>query len=204
MRTGAIRKRSSGMKKNNALHGPLHDALRVVVGALERHKIPYALTGGLALAQHGIVRATEDIDLVLAIPQLKLPAVLESLRAGGCSLDVRKTIRAWLEHHIVQMEFRGVRIDWLAPVLPAFQSVLKSAVVRPIAGIPVRVASAEGLILLKLIAFREEDKIDVRGLLAVHEARLDLSAVREELLEIFEPEDQRFVWLSEAVEKPER
>jgi len=36
-----------------------------VVQKLNQHKIPYAIAGGYALALHGIVRATIDIDLIL-------------------------------------------------------------------------------------------------------------------------------------------
>lgn len=36
-----------------------------VIRQLEKHKIPYAIAGGYALALHGIVRATMDVDLIL-------------------------------------------------------------------------------------------------------------------------------------------
>lgn len=36
-----------------------------VVKKLDQHQIPYAIAGGYALALHGIVRATMDIDLIL-------------------------------------------------------------------------------------------------------------------------------------------
>lgn len=46
-------------------HGPLHNALRRLVQRLDAAGIPYALLGGLALAEHGYPRLTEDIDLLL-------------------------------------------------------------------------------------------------------------------------------------------
>lgn len=36
-----------------------------VVKKLDQHQIPYAIAGGYALALHGIVRATMDVDLIL-------------------------------------------------------------------------------------------------------------------------------------------
>ena len=36
-----------------------------LIDALERHKVKYAIVGGYALALHGVVRGTVDIDLVL-------------------------------------------------------------------------------------------------------------------------------------------
>lgn len=38
-----------------------------LIDALERHRVKYAIVGGYALALHGVVRGTVDIDLVLKI-----------------------------------------------------------------------------------------------------------------------------------------
>lgn len=45
--------------------GQLHSALHRLTQRLNEEGIPYALLGGLALAEHGYPRLTEDIDLLL-------------------------------------------------------------------------------------------------------------------------------------------
>ena len=45
--------------------GRLHGTLRRLTQRLDAEHIPYALLGGLALAEHGYPRLTEDIDLLL-------------------------------------------------------------------------------------------------------------------------------------------
>jgi hypothetical protein len=45
--------------------GRLHSALHQLVKRLDAEGIPYALLGGLALAEHGYPRLTEDIDLLM-------------------------------------------------------------------------------------------------------------------------------------------
>ena len=45
--------------------GRLHSALHRLTQRLKAEGIPYALLGGLALAEHGYPRLTEDIDLLL-------------------------------------------------------------------------------------------------------------------------------------------
>ena len=45
--------------------GRLHSALHRLVKRLNAEGIPYALLGGLALAEHGYPRLTEDIDLLM-------------------------------------------------------------------------------------------------------------------------------------------
>jgi len=45
--------------------GRLYGALRRLTQRLDAENIPYALLGGLALAEHGYPRLTEDIDLLM-------------------------------------------------------------------------------------------------------------------------------------------
>jgi hypothetical protein len=42
------------------------DIFRRIIGALDATGIPYMLTGSCASSYHGIPRATQDIDLVIA------------------------------------------------------------------------------------------------------------------------------------------
>jgi hypothetical protein len=51
--------------------GRLLGALQRLAVRLDREQIPYALLGGLALAEHGYPRLTEDIDLLLTPPGLQ-------------------------------------------------------------------------------------------------------------------------------------
>ncbi len=48
-----------------ASEGQLHSTLRRLAQRLNAEGIPYTLLGGLALAEHGYPRLTEDIDLLL-------------------------------------------------------------------------------------------------------------------------------------------
>jgi len=45
--------------------GDLYTTLKKLTNRLDQANIPHALIGGMALAQHGFVRMTEDIDILL-------------------------------------------------------------------------------------------------------------------------------------------
>jgi len=62
----------------------LRELLRVV-SALESREIPYALCGGLAVAAHGYVRATTDIDIVVVKDDLD--DVRSALKDAGFYID---------------------------------------------------------------------------------------------------------------------
>ena len=76
-------------------------------------------------------------------------------------------------------------------MIPAFNHVLDRAVVAQIRGQTVRIGSAEGLLVLKLVSMRPQDEADIRDLLAAYAGRLDLGFVRDELDTFTEPDDPR-------------
>ena len=51
--------------------GPVHDTLRKLAERLSKEKIEYALIEGMALALHGFIRPTQDIDLLMTAEGLE-------------------------------------------------------------------------------------------------------------------------------------
>lgn len=169
-------------------------ALTDIVSVLARADVPYALIGGLATGYRSRPRYTKDIDLILDVPQIALPAVLDTLGGLGFEFDQREVIEAFTRHHMAVLWRDGVRVDWLKPLLPAYRHVLECARAEPGPGGAIRVATAEGLILLKLLAFRLQDQTDVEALVAANHAVLDVDWIKAEWQTIFEPADPRMRW----------
>ena len=97
------------------------------------------------------------------------------------------------------LSFRGIRIDWLKPVIPLYQHVLDRATEETWLGHPICVASAEGLILLKLLAYRTQDQLDIENLVAAHRDTLDLDWIKSEWATVAATDDPRMVRLVELV-----
>src|SRR6266496_2796263 len=58
----------------------IYNELHRLLDALHKNQVSYALCGGLAIAVYGIVRATEDIDLLMEETSLgRVRAVAEGL-----------------------------------------------------------------------------------------------------------------------------
>jgi len=174
-------------------------ALRELAQALEHRRIRYALIGGVATGYRSRPRFTQDLDFLLEVPQLVLPALLDDLQARGFDFDMEATIREWTRDHLTALAFRGIPIDWLKPLLPCYQHVIDTA--RPELWLdgPVRIAAPEGLILIKLLAFRSQDQVDIENLLAANRGQLDLEWIRREWEAVAERDDPRLQRFNEMV-----
>jgi len=154
----------------------LQQGLTELAEVLEARRVPYALIGGLAVGYRSLFRNTEDIDLLLSVPQLVLPAVLEDLKARGFEFDLPTVIREWNSHGMTALRYQGIQVDWLKPPLPCVQEVIDTATAEDWLAVPVRVATVEGLIVLKTFAMRLQDQLDISRLLAANRGLLDIDA----------------------------
>lgn len=116
----------------------LYSSAEALFDLLEAKSIPHVLVGGLALLFHADSRNTEDVDLIVALPDLKdLPDL---------HLEDRNE---WF----AKASFGPLRVDLLLTDNPLFALVAARHVEsRTFRGHTLRVATAEGLLLLKLYA----------------------------------------------------
>jgi len=167
----------------------LQQVLDRLAQILNQRKTNYALIGGLGAALRGTVRTTWDIDLLVAVSQMELPPLLEAIQQEAFDLDVYKAIRSWNEDHLLEFRRGQVRVDWIKALLPLFQRILERAKWEDIGGRPIRVADAEGLLVLKLIAMRPQDQQDIQGILMANRASLDLDWVRRQWWAVVDEDD---------------
>ena len=155
--------------------GRLADQVREALTAFAALETQPALIGGLALAAHNYVRATQDVDFLAAADDAEqLHALLLDLRYRCLhrSEDAANYARG------------GERIDFLFAHRPASENLLKNAELRETEIGRVRVVSAEGLIGFKLQGFvndpkRARDMDDIRSLLRANRGRLNMDEIRE-------------------------
>jgi predicted nucleotidyltransferase len=182
--------------------GPaLERAFASLVNVLNQRGIQYAIVGGLATIQHTRVRTTDDIDALLSVTQLALPGLFEALQARGFSVDVTRNVRELRDDGLTTIRFADVVVDLLRPIVPAYAHVLERAITTEIRGQSVRISSAEGLIVMKLMAMRPQDQADIAELLTSYAGRLDLDFVRSELDTFTDASDPRRATFEEWVRR---
>lgn len=157
----------------------MSDALSDTLGSfsreLESRNLQYALIGGLAASIRGRVRATEDIDLIV---RCSLEAALELVRSLSQSSfqplleNYEEVARSALVVPILNLE-NQIQLD-LAVGLSGFeQEIVERADPIAIGHHEVFVATAEDLLVLKILAGRPQDLLDVQGIVEVQAEQLD-------------------------------
>lgn len=177
-------------------------AVEEITEAFDARSIRYALIGGLAFILRGRPRYTKDVDFLLEVPQIQLPGLLDDLIARGFVFDPAVTIKEFVRDHITAFAFRSARVDWLKPVLPLYSRILAEA--SPVdwtEGHPVRVASAEGVVLTKMVAFRPQDQVDIETLLTANRDSIDVGLIREEWSLFADSEPERTAWLEAVIDR---
>jgi predicted nucleotidyltransferase len=178
------------------LAGELVAAVEILSEVFGVRGIHYAILGGLATMLRGRPRFTQDVDVLLDVPQVALPGLLDELAGRGFSLDRDAVIREFVQHHMTAFRYGMVRIDWLKPVLPIYAHALAAATtVLWTEGHVMRVLATEGLIVTKMVAFRPQDQEDIRTLLAANRDDIDSDLIRREWSAVSQDEDARTSWL---------
>jgi hypothetical protein len=188
------------MSPDLELDDELLDAVNALSEALAARSVRHALIGGLATSIRGRYRYTQDVDLLLDVPQLALPGLLDDLVGRGFTLAPSVVVREYVRNHITAFSFGAVRIDWLKPVLPLYARALSDA--QPLEwskGHPIHVATAEGLILTKLVSFRPQDQLDIDTLLTANRDAIDVSLIRDEWSPFAASEPERTAWLEDTI-----
>jgi hypothetical protein len=148
----------------------------------------------------GRLRFTQDVDFLLEVPQIDLPGLLDDLVKRGFEFDAATVIKEFVREHVAALSFGGVRIDWLKPVLPFYSRALADATpLEWTEGHLVRVATAQGLILTKMVAFRPQDQVDIETLLTANRDTIDITLIREEWSPFAATVVERTAWLEAVV-----
>ena len=149
--------------------------LEEVIASLSKVDARFALIGGLALASHKVIRATQDIDLLTDIEKAE-EIDRELVAIGYVCLHRSSNAGNYL---------RGdERVDFIYASRPAARGLLSSATLLQTTFGEVRVVSTEGLIGLKIQAFvnnprRTQDVEDIKALIAANREALKMDEVRE-------------------------
>lgn len=151
------------------------DVLSATLDLLDRQGISCVLLGGIAVNVWAVPRATFDVDLAVELPRDRLRGFFEAAERAGFFYD-EPYAKGFTElvgglHPLVVLKRwtggRAVHVDLFLVETKFLRAVYDRAVSVNLAGASRRVASAADLILLKLLAWRGKDRLDIANILAI-------------------------------------
>jgi hypothetical protein len=179
----------------------LLEAVREIAATFAERQVRHALIGGLAVGLRSRPRATKDADFIVHVPAVAFPGLLEKLAAQGFEIDVTEMVRRWSVERFLAFDRGPVRVDWMQPVIPLYAMVLNTAESKRWMDVGLSVATAEGLILTKMVAFRSQDQVDVETLLIANRDDINLAVIRHEWSAVADGEEARTTWLEDAIKR---
>lgn len=142
--------------------------------------------GGLAVLRWGEPRMTRDADLLLLTGVGNEDAFIEPLLAAfeGRRPDARKF--ALCHRVLLARHFGGTPLDIALGSTPFEKQGIRRSSLWDIGGQSLRTCSAEDLIIDKTFAGRDQDWLDIRGVIIRQGRRLDLDLIDQELPALLE------------------
>lgn len=146
----------------------LKQELEVLTAALGEASVPFAICGGIAVTIHGAPRLTDDLDLL--VPATSIDAAKRV--AAGVGFDIpaapmvfgRGTTHARTVHRVSKLDEGELLTLDLIVVAGALEEVWGDRVVVEWDGRRVPVVSRAGLLMMKRIAGRPKDLLDIATL----------------------------------------
>jgi predicted nucleotidyltransferase len=161
------------------MNNQLAQVLSAAIHAVEGLRLRYAMVGGLALAARGVIRATRDVDLFVAIPDAAKSRLQAALEDGGFHVPALE--EELTSFGVLRSRHReaGLFLDIFNAVGELGDAILDHCSPVQVAKLSVQTARAEEIALLKAFSDRPRDTDDLRRLLAASHGSLDLEYLRK-------------------------
>lgn len=150
-----------------------------LIQSLSDAQIQYVLVGGLAVQLHGFLRATFDIDLVLAMDSENLARFIALAKRYGLAPAIPVPVDSLANPDLIDQWYRekgmlafslrepqagGSVVDVLVRPDVPFERLMANAVMGELSGRRVPIASIPDLLAMKRAAGRPKDQLDVVAL----------------------------------------
>lgn len=163
-------------------------SIETIIRRFNEAEVRYVVVGGVAVAAHGYLRFTADLDLMLDLEnEENVRLALEILKDEGYEPRIPVPIEMFADREMRESWVRDknmlaygldsdkhamTHIDLFAHNVLDFEGTYQQAArIELFPGVPVVVISLDGLIHLKQLAGRTQDLVDIEKLRLLEEAK---------------------------------
>jgi predicted nucleotidyltransferase len=158
---------------------PLEQTITLVDKICTSNNLHYAIIGGIAAAVYGSARTTIDVDLIVRTDLSNLEAVYRAFTKEFAPLK-EKALEFFQTYYVLPVAHNTLKtkVDVSAALSEFERTALQRAKKMTYGSAIGFFCSPEDLILLKLVANRERDLVDVKDIITRNKDRLDQSYLR--------------------------
>lgn len=147
--------------------------IQEVIRSLEKYRVRYVLVGGYAVALHGAVRGTVDVDIVIALNRVTFKRAESALQEIGLESRLPVTAEEVFsfreeyirKRHLTAWSFANPRNPLeVVDILITEDAKEISVVTKHAFGMSVNIAAIADLIAIKKKAGRAQDLEDIKAL----------------------------------------
>ena len=155
------------------------EALRALTDCLGESQVPYVIIGGVAVSFVAQPRATQDIDSVVWLDHEEWPKLVVSAARPGLTPRIDDALEFAAQSRVLLLRHdpTQVEIDLSFGATPFEREMIDRANSIDAGRITIRIPAPEDLVIMKAIAGRKKDYLDIASILEVRE-NLDLERIR--------------------------
>ena len=155
-------------------------ALAALSDWLRTAGVPTVIVGGVAASLLGRPRLTRDIDALIDLPDQEWGRILAVAGDFGIEPRIEHPLEFARQSLVLLLRHRAslIDIDVIVGALPFERDAVSSGQTRMFGQLEIRLPRVEDLMIMKAIAHRPRDLLDLEGLLAAN-PQADLARVRQ-------------------------
>ncbi len=143
----------------------MHPDFKELIATFNAENVEYLIVGAHALAAHGFVRATKDLDVWVRPEASNAVRVMQALRVFGAPLHDLTVEDLSVPGVVFQMGVAPIRIDVLTEIDGvSFEDAWPKRLPAMFGDVPASFLSRDHLVVNKRAAGRDQDLVDLKRL----------------------------------------
>ena len=149
---------------------PLLAPLAAVQRLLARFQDQGVVIGGVAASLLGKPRLTADVDAMVLLSLPDLPRLMAAAKEEGFVFRIPEAEAFARRHRVLRLRHHqsGINVDVSLGALPFEAEVIERSVVHWAGPVAIRIPAPEDLIILKAVAHRPKDLLDIQAIIDSH------------------------------------
>jgi predicted nucleotidyltransferase len=153
------------------------------------------IIGGIAASLLGSPRFTADIDAVFLLSPENIPKLLDEAEKQGLVPRISNPEEFAQKNRVIFLRHTssGINVDLSLGILPFEEEMVERSQVLEVGNLSLRLPTPEDLIIMKAVAHRPKDLIDIQAIAASHPS-LDQKRIQEWVEQFGEALDLPDLW----------